>query len=110
MPFLRHLVSPRTLVWAVLVLSLSGGNPFAKKPPAVSSPDPTKSAAAAEFAAAADEVLAQMSHITGLKLRTPVKKTLRSREEIRAYVISEMNEDKEPAERYASARSAEAFR
>src|ERR1700682_2964199 len=109
MPFLRHLVSPRTLVWAVLVLSLSCGDTFAQKSPAVSSPDPTKSAAAAEFAAAADEVLAQMSHITGLKLRTPVKKTLRSREEIRAYVISEMNEDKQPAERYASARSAEAF-
>src|SRR6202790_4863220 len=109
MPFLRHLVSPRALFLAVLVLSLSCGDTFAQKSPAVSSPDPTKSAAAAEFAAAADEVLAQMSHITGLKLRTPVKKTLRSREEIRAYVISEMNEDKEPAERYASARSAEAF-
>ena len=50
-----------------------------------------------------------MSEITGLKLRTPLKKTLRSREEIRAYVIREMNEDKEPADRYASARSAEAF-
>jgi hypothetical protein len=50
-----------------------------------------------------------MSQITGLDQRSPVKKTLRSREEIRAYVIREMNEDKEPAERYASARSAEAL-
>ena len=63
----------------------------------------------AEFTAAADEVLQQMSQITGLAQRTPVKKTLRSREEIRAYVIREMNEDKEPAERYNSARSAEAL-
>jgi hypothetical protein len=63
----------------------------------------------AEFAAAADEVLGQMSQITGLALRSPVRKTLRSRDEIRAYVIREMNEDKEPAERYASARSAEAL-
>jgi hypothetical protein len=63
----------------------------------------------AEFTAAADEVLLQMSQITGLAQRTPVKKTLRSREEIRAYVIREMNEDKEPAERYNSARSAEAL-
>ena len=109
MLFLRHLVSLRALVWAVLVLSLTCGLTFAQKSPAVTSPDPAKSAAAVEFSAAADEVLAQMSHITGLKLRTPVKKTLRSREEIRAYVISEMNQDKEPAERYASARSAEAF-
>jgi len=63
----------------------------------------------AEFTAAADEVLQQMSEITGLKLRTPLKKTLRSREEIRAYVIREMDEEKNPADRYAGARSAEAF-
>lgn len=63
----------------------------------------------AEFAAAADEVLEQMSEITGLKLRTPLKKTLRSRDEIRAYVIREMDDEKNPQERYASARSAEAF-
>jgi hypothetical protein len=63
----------------------------------------------AEFSAAADEVLQQMSEITGLKLRSPLKKTLRSREEIRAYVIREMDEDKNAAERYAGARSAEAF-
>src|ERR1700693_1566227 len=64
---------------------------------------------AADFSAAADEVLEQMSQITGLALRGPVKKSLRSREEIRAHVIQEMNEDKDTAERYADARSAEAF-
>ena len=63
----------------------------------------------AEFAAAADEVLHQMSEITGLKLLTPLKKSLRSREQIRAYVINEMKEDKDEAERYAGERSAEAF-
>ncbi len=63
----------------------------------------------AEFAAAADEVLHQMSEITGLKLLTPLKKSLRSRDEIRAYVINEMKEDKDEAERYAGERSAEAF-
>lgn len=109
MLFLRNSVSPLKFVWAVIVLSLTCGGTCAQKSPAITSPDPAKSAAAAEFTAVADEVLAQMSQITGLKLRTPVKKTLRSREEIRAYVISEMNEDKEPGERYASARSAEAF-
>lgn len=71
--------------------------------------DSTKAAVNAEFAAAADEVLNQMSQITGLKLRAPLKKTLRSRDEIRAYIIREMNEDKDAAERHASARSAEAF-
>ena len=63
----------------------------------------------AEFLAAADEVLQQMSEITGLKLLTPLKKSLRSREEIRAYVIKQMNEEKNPAERYADARTAEAL-
>lgn len=63
----------------------------------------------AEFSAAAEEVLQQVSEITGLKLLTPVKKTLRSRDEIRAYVLREMDEEKNPAERYAEARSAEAF-
>jgi hypothetical protein len=62
-----------------------------------------------DFATAADEVLAQMSEITGLKLRTPLKKSLRSRDQIRAYVIKEMNDDKDAAERYAGQRSAEAF-
>ena len=107
--FSRNRGSRRALASAAFVLSVTCGETFAQKSPALTSPDPAKSAAAAEFTAAADEVLAQMSQITGLKPRTPVKKTLRSREEIRAYVISEMNEDKEPAERYASARSAEAF-
>jgi hypothetical protein len=64
---------------------------------------------AADFSVAADEVLEQMSQITGLALRGPVKKSLRSREEIRAHVIQEMDEDKDTAERYAGARSAEAF-
>lgn len=71
-------------------------------------PDP-KAAGDADFLATADEVLEQMSQITGLKLLTPLKKSLRSREEIRAYVIKQMNEEKNPAERYADQRSAEAF-
>lgn len=62
-----------------------------------------------DFAAAADEVLQQMSEITGLTLQNPLKKTLRSREEIRAYLVREMNEDKNPQQRYADQRSAEAF-
>ena len=69
----------------------------------------SKTANNAEFLAAADEVLQKMSEITGLKLLAPLKKSLRSREEIRAYVIKQMNEEKNPAERYADARTAEAF-
>ncbi len=72
-------------------------------------PGDPKAVTDADFIAAADEVLGQMSQITGLKLMTPLKKSLRSREEIRAYVIKQMNEEKNPAERYADQRSAEAF-
>ena len=63
----------------------------------------------ADFAAAADEVLHNMSEITGLTLLSPLKKTLRSRDEIRAYVIKQMDEDKDTAQRYADAKAAEAF-
>ena len=88
---------------------LGGGVLFAQQastvPPAVAPPKLNT----AEFAEAADEVLQQVSEITGLKLITPLKKTLRSRDEIRAYVIREMNDEKNPAERYGEERSAEAF-
>jgi hypothetical protein len=71
--------------------------------------DPPASASRDEFVQAADEVLHDMSQITGLTLVSPVKKTLRSREEIRAYVIRQMEEDKDADQRYADTRSAEAF-
>jgi len=62
-----------------------------------------------EFLATADEVLHDMSTITGWKLKEPLKKSIRSREEIRAYVLAQMDNEKDAKERYASARSAEAF-
>jgi hypothetical protein len=62
-----------------------------------------------EFLATVDEVLQEMSQITGWELKTPLKKSIRSREEIRAYVLKQMDEEKDAKERYASARSAEAF-
>ena len=98
-----------TLVVLAVVAGLAALG-FAQQTTAPSIP-PSSSGkpSAADFTAAADEVLQQMSQITGLSLKSPVKKSLRSREEIRAYVIREMKEDKDAAERLASARSAEAF-
>jgi hypothetical protein len=86
-----------------------GNRAAAAQVPSTALPGAANSSRDADFTAAADEVLAQMSQITGLRLRTPLKKTLRSREEIHRYILREMDEDKLPAERYASARSAEAF-
>jgi|SRR5271165_3039384 len=62
-----------------------------------------------EFLATADEVLKDLSEITGWQLKTPLKKSIRSRQEIHAYVLEQMNEEKDAKERYASGRSAEAF-
>lgn len=92
-----------------LAISLLGFTARAQDSSAVPPRADSRTANNAEFLAAADEVLQQMSEITGLKLLTPLKKSLRSREEIRAYVIRQMNEEKNPAERYADARTAEAF-
>jgi hypothetical protein len=96
----------RIFVPLVVCMSLLGAAFLEAQQATAPAPSAAKNA---DFTAAADEVLQQMSEITGLKLRTPLKKSLRSREQIRAYVINEMNEDKDPAERYAGQRSAEAF-
>jgi len=42
-------------------------------------------------------------------LREPLKKPLRSRDDIRAYLVRQLNDDKNPQERYADTRAAEAF-
>jgi len=97
-----------TLLLAVAWFAASGtlrAQQAATVPPAASRPKADNT----EFAAAADEVLQEVGEITGLKLLTPLKKTLRSREEIRAYVIREMDDEKNPAERYGETKSAEAF-
>jgi len=97
------------LLFLSLALLLGGVAIRAQEASVTPPPADSKPAPDADFIAAADEVLGQMSQITGLKLVTPLKKSLRSREEIRAYVIKQMNEEKNAAERYADQRSAEAF-
>ena len=97
------------LLFLSLALLLGGVAILAQEASVTPPPADSKPAPDADFIAAADEVLGQMSQITGLKLVTPLKKSLRSREEIRAYVIKQMNEEKNAAERYADQRSAEAF-
>jgi hypothetical protein len=109
MPFPTKLDHRYGVLISVLLVTLCiAGLALAQQsaaPPTVASSE----ASASGFADAADEVLAQMSEITHLLSRAPLKKSLRSREQIRAHVIQEMNEDKNPVERYAGARSAEAF-
>ncbi|MGB0034709.1 MAG: hypothetical protein WBP79_04455 [Candidatus Acidiferrales bacterium] len=61
------------------------------------------------FLRAADEVLGQMSKLLSLPIKEPLKKSLRSKQEIRAYLVREEKEDKNDAQRYADAKTLEAF-
>jgi hypothetical protein len=76
---------------------------------APSTPPTSPPATSPEFLATTDEVLNDMSNLTGWKLKTPLKKSIRSRMEIHAYVLRQMDDEKDAKERYASERSGEAF-
>ncbi len=60
---------------------------------------PSSTADTAEFLRTVDDVLADMSNLLGLPQTEPLKRSLRSREEIRAYILREMDEDKDAARR-----------
>ncbi len=84
--------------------SVSPPPPIAGSPS--SNPAPTTSA---DFIKAADEVLAQMSKLLNLPIKEPLKKSLRSKQEIREYLIREEKEDRNEAQRYADDKALEAF-
>jgi hypothetical protein len=63
----------------------------------------------ANFERAADEVLADVSRLIELPVKSPLKKSIRTREEIRAFVTREMELEREPAKRYADGRVLEKF-
>src|SRR5271155_2440542 len=69
----------------------------------------TTTASSPEFIKAADEVLAQMSKILDLPIKEPLKKSLRSKQEIRDYLVREEKDDKDDAQRYADRKALEAF-
>jgi hypothetical protein len=85
---------------------------FAAPPPGFAqqaAPAPSVGTSNPEFLATADEVVKEMSQITGWVIKTPLKKSIRSRADIHAYILKQMDDEKDAKERYASARSAEAF-
>ena len=63
----------------------------------------------AEFLQAADEVLAEMSKILSLPIKEPLKRSVRSREEIRDFLVRQMRGDKDDAKRYADQKALEAL-
>ncbi len=107
---------PRSLgrnlgVWltGAFLLAASSITAAQQAAPAPTTATPSPGASNPEFLATADEVVREMSQITGWSLKTPLKKSIRSREDIHAYVLHQMDDEKDAKERYASARSAEAF-
>jgi hypothetical protein len=94
---------------STLCLSLIVTAPAHSQQAAPAPPPSTSGSVDPEFLATADEVMNEMAEITGWKLKSPLKKSIRTRAEIHAYILSEMDDEKDAKERYASAKSAEAF-
>ncbi len=92
---------------AILVLGIALAIPVKSVPSADASQATVTQNPA--FLKAADEVLEQMSVILHLPIKQPLKKSLRSKQEIRAYLIQADKEDKNDEQRYADAKSLEAF-
>ncbi|MCL6480651.1 MAG: hypothetical protein K6U02_02890 [Firmicutes bacterium] len=68
---------------------------------------PAAAVTAQEILAQADRVLVEVSQLITLEIKRPLRKSIRTREEIRAYLVKEFQEDEEPAKRYADARLLE---
>jgi hypothetical protein len=64
---------------------------------------------AQDLLAQADEVLQQMSQITGLPIKTPVKKQVISRPEIEKYLVENLHQEMTPAEVHAQEALVQAF-
>jgi len=123
---LRRVASRASKRWGLLpavvallaILGIAAGGSGAAQPAAPQQAPPSArppsapqapATSSAGFAQAADEVLRQMSQILDLPIKEPLKKTLRSKEEIRAYLIQADKEDKDDAQKYADDKSLEAF-
>ena len=98
----------RIFAGMVAAFFLAFGAAAQKSSPPASIPPPA-SAQSEEFLQAADEVLAEMSKLISLPILSPLKKSIRSREEIRAYLLQKMKEDKDADKRYADQKTMEKF-
>ena len=99
----------QTLIAALCLLALAV-LPCSAEQESRSKDEPQASGTAnAEFLQAADDVLAEMSKILSLPVKEPLKKSVRSREEIRQFLIRQMREGKDDAKRYADQKALEAL-
>ncbi len=103
----RIIVKRAIAAFAVLFL-VSLNTPAQQTSPPAPLPPPRQEQSA-EFLHAADEVLSEMSALLSLPILTPLKKSLRSRDEIREYLVRKMKEDKNPQKRYSDQKIMEKF-
>jgi len=100
----------RALVLLVLLVGLAAaGRELRSAPMKHAPPWQVRGQTNPEFLKAADEVLGEMSTILHLPIKEPLKKSLRSKQEIRDYLVREETEDRTDAQRYADEKSLEAF-
>lgn len=64
---------------------------------------------AADFYAATNEVLQEMSKILDLPAKAPLHETIRTKDQIRQYLVDEQNKEESPEKRYVDRRTLEAF-
>jgi len=100
---------PTFLLYGTTILAATAPGFAQQAAPAPGTAAPSVGTSNPEFLATADEVVKEMSQITGWGIKTPLKKSIRSRADIHAYILKQMDDEKDAKERYASARSAEAF-
>ena len=100
---------PAVLLFGITILAATVPGFARQAAPAPATATPSVGTSNPEFLATADAVVKEMSQITGWGLKTPLKKSIRSRADIHAYILKQMDDEKDAKERYASARSAEAF-
>lgn len=90
--------------------SSSSTPPGPAAPPALLQPPAqAPSSSSPEFLRSADEVLSQMSQVLDLPIKEPLKKSLRSKQEIREYLIREEKDDKNEVQRDADTKTLQAF-
>jgi len=63
----------------------------------------------ADFYAATNEVLQEMSKILDLPVKAPLHETIRTKDQVRQYLIDEQNKEESPEKRYVDRRTLEAF-
>jgi len=95
----------KRLVLAVAVILLLLPAAFSQQ----SSPAPPTVSSNPDFLKAADEVLADVSKIISLPVKSPLKKTVRTREEIREFILREVHEERDAAKWHADQQALEIF-